>query len=135
MHARYKKADQSWAVTSVQWDHNHQPFSKLLAAFNNRMKDLIPQMKTFMENLLSNNISPTDVHRAYTATYPYGHVVTLQDLANLQKVVGCRGGNEDAKELLNRLHVEATKDPQWFIMLVAMQQPLVSMTMDGCMSP
>lgn len=120
MVARYRKTEALWTVMSVTLDHNRSPSSEHVSSYRKRRQDLTLEMTSFMGKLLASNVAPSDVHRVYRVTYLDGLIVTMQDLANIQKVVGCRGGSEGARNLLNLLHDEAEKDPRWFIKSLAL---------------
>ena len=106
---------QAWGVTNMEWDHNHQPSSDMLVAYSTRKQHLTNEMKVFLERLLANNITPVDVQRVFETSYQDGPIVTVQDLANMAKHLGMRGGSEDANALLQLLHDRARNDSRWFI--------------------
>ena len=88
---------------------------RYVVAYKGRRQDLAPDMKEMLQRLLVNNICPVDVQRVFETTYPDGPLVTLQDLANMAKDLGNRGGSDDADRLLEMLHDEARKEDGWFI--------------------
>ena len=124
LYVRFHKKDQAWAVTTLRPEKNHMPMSELPMRYSTRHQSLTGEMKDYIITLARGHIPPSDILTCYLAKFPHGPPITSHDIKNLSRGVTF-GGSQDAQRLLEILHLEHQKDPDWFVRCVFGSEPSI----------
>ena len=113
INVRRNNSTQTWHVTKVDEQHNHEPAPAFVKAYKDRMHLLTDEMRSDIVALADVGIKPEDILACLRRKYADWPLITAQDVKNIRPPTG--GGSTDAYCLLQKLLSLQAEDSRWFV--------------------